>query len=46
MVACPPRAELRGYLVQDGSLGPEQMEQIESHVEFCASCQEVLDAPG
>jgi serine/threonine protein kinase len=43
MVACPERAELRGYLVQDGSLGPDRMEQIESHVESCAACQEVLD---
>ena len=43
MVACPPREELREYLVQDGSLGPDQMEQIESHVEFCKLCQEVLE---
>ena len=43
MVACPPRGELRGYLIQDGSLGPDEMEQIESHVEFCALCQEILD---
>ena len=43
MVACPPRKELRGYLTQDGSLGPEQMEHVESHVEFCAPCQEILD---
>ena len=25
---------IRGYLVQDGSLGSDEMEQIESHVEF------------
>ena len=25
MVACPARAELRRYLIHDGSLGPEQM---------------------
>ena len=43
MGACPPRQELRGYLIQDGSLGPDQMEQVESHVEFCKLCQEVLD---
>ena len=53
MVACPPRRELRGYLIQDESLGPDQIEQIESHVEQCASCQEILgvlddedDSPG
>ena len=44
MVACPPRAELRRYLIQDESLGPEQIERIESHVETCPSCQEILDA--
>ena len=43
MVACPPRGALRGYLVQDGSLGSDEMEQIESHVGFCALCQEILD---
>ena len=43
MVACPARAELRQYLRQDGSLSPEQMGWIESHVETCRSCQEVLD---
>ena len=37
MVACPPRGSLRGYLVQDDSLCPDEMEQIESHVEFCAA---------
>src|SRR5437763_15106465 len=43
MVACPPRGDLRGYLIQDGSLGPVEMEQIESHVDLCALCQELLD---
>ncbi len=43
MVACPARAELRLYLVQDDSLGPEQIEGIEAHVETCPSCQDVLD---
>jgi serine/threonine protein kinase len=43
MVACPARGELRGYLIQDGSLGSEEMEQIEWHVEWCAMCQEVLE---
>ena len=43
MADCPGRGELRGYLIQDGSLGPEQTEQIESHVEWCALCQEILD---
>jgi serine/threonine protein kinase len=42
MVACPPRAELRGYLIQDGSLEPDRMELIEGHVEFCLMCQEIL----
>ena len=53
MVACPPRRELRGYVSQDGSLGPDQMEQIESHVEECSLCQAILgllddedDSPG
>jgi serine/threonine protein kinase len=43
MVACPPRDNLRGYVVQDESLGPDQIEQIESHIEFCKLCQEVLE---
>jgi serine/threonine protein kinase len=43
MVACPPRKTLRGYLIQDDSLKPDEMERIEAHVEFCAFCQEVLD---
>jgi serine/threonine protein kinase len=43
MVACPARGELRGYVVQDGSLGPDEMDQIEHHVEFCKLCQEVLE---
>ena len=34
MVACPPRGDLRRYLIQDGSIGPDEMEQIESHVEL------------
>ena len=43
MVACPPARELRRYLIQDESLGPEQIERIEAHVETCPSCQELLD---
>jgi serine/threonine protein kinase len=43
MVACPARAELRLYLVRDDSLGSGHVEQIEEHVETCASCQAVLD---
>ena len=42
MADCPPRGELRGYLVQDGSLEPDRMELIEGHVEFCLMCQEIL----
>ena len=42
MVACPPSGKLRGYLTQDGSLGPDELEQIELHVEFCALCQKIL----
>ena len=28
MVACPARAELHRYLIQDDSLSPEQVERI------------------
>ena len=42
MAACPPRGELRGYVTQDGSLRPDQMDEIELHVEWCALCQEIL----
>ena len=43
MVACPAREELRRYLTQDDSLGPELIEQIAEHIETCPSCQELLD---
>jgi serine/threonine protein kinase len=43
MIDCPARVELRKYLTRDGSLGPEQCERIEAHVEDCASCQAVLE---
>jgi serine/threonine protein kinase len=43
MSACPPRGELREYLTQDGLLGPDRMELIEGHVEFCLMCQEILE---
>jgi serine/threonine protein kinase len=43
MVACPARAELRLYLIQDDSLGPGQIEGIEAHVESCPSCQAALE---
>jgi serine/threonine protein kinase len=43
MIGCPTRLELRKYLTRDGSLGPEQCERIEVHVEDCVSCQGVLD---
>ena len=42
MVACPTHVELRRYLIQDESLGQEQNERIEAHVETCRSCQAVL----
>ena len=42
MVACPARAELRRYLIQDDSLSPEQIERIVEHVETCPSCQQLL----
>lgn len=42
MVACPTPRELRKYLIQDGSLAPERSQQIEWHVETCATCQGVL----
>ena len=35
MVACPARAELHRYLIQDDSLSPEQIERIVEHVETC-----------
>ena len=43
MVACPARAELHQYLIQDDSLSPEQIERIVEHVEICPACQELLD---
>jgi serine/threonine protein kinase len=43
MVACPARAELRRYLIQDDSLSPEQIERIVDHIEICPSCQELLE---
>jgi len=43
MVACPARAQLHQYLIQDDSLSPEQIERIVEHVERCPSCQELLD---
>ncbi len=43
MVACPARAELRLYLNQDDSLGPAQIEGIETHIETCPICQAVLN---
>jgi Protein kinase domain/Domain of unknown function (DUF4384)/Putative zinc-finger len=44
MVACPARTELRIYLNDDGTLGPERLEEIESHIATCRSCQKVLDS--
>ena len=43
MVACPARAELHRYLIQDDSLSPEQIERIVEHIESCPACQELLD---
>jgi eukaryotic-like serine/threonine-protein kinase len=45
VVACPTLEELRRYLywTRDGTLGPDQIERIESHIEACAACQGVLD---
>ena len=43
MVACPARAELHRYLIQDDSLSPEQIEWIVEHVETCPSCQALLE---
>src|SRR5260370_41237238 len=43
MRACPAGARRRRCLTQDESLGPTQLEQSESHVEMCPSCQDVLD---
>ena len=38
-----PRAAPCRYLIQDDSLGPEQIEWIVEHVETCPSCQALLD---
>jgi len=43
MVGCPSRAELRQYVTRDNSLGPDQVAQLESHIEECAACQDELD---
>jgi serine/threonine-protein kinase len=43
MDAHPMRAELRRYVTQDRSLGPDRLNQIEMHVEKCPVCQDVLD---
>jgi serine/threonine protein kinase len=43
MNACPARAQLHRYLVQDDSLTPEQVEWIADHVETCESCQALLE---
>jgi serine/threonine protein kinase len=40
---CPARAELRRYLTQDRSLGPDRLTEIEWHIETCPSCQDELD---
>ena len=43
MAACPARAQLHQYLIQDDSLSPEQVEWIVEHVETCRSCQARLE---
>ena len=43
MIACPARAQLHQYLIQDDSLTPEQVEWIADHVETCQSCQALLE---
>jgi eukaryotic-like serine/threonine-protein kinase len=43
MAACPARAQLHRYLIQDESLGPEQIEWIAEHVETCQACQAILN---
>ena len=43
MIACPARAQLHQYLIQDDSLSPEQVEWIADHVETCQSCQALLE---
>jgi serine/threonine protein kinase len=43
MAACPARAQLHRYLIQDESLGPEQIEWIAEHVETCQACQRLLE---
>jgi serine/threonine protein kinase len=43
MIACPVYTELRCYLIGDPSVGTERIEEIESHVDTCRSCQQALD---
>ena len=43
MIGCPARVELRKYVTRDGSLGPEQYDWVEAHVEECIACQRMLD---
>ena len=43
MAACPARAQLHRYLIQDESFGPEQIEWIAEHVETCQACQALLN---
>jgi serine/threonine protein kinase len=43
MIACPARAQLHHYLLQDDSLSPDQLERIADHVETCESCQALLE---
>jgi serine/threonine protein kinase len=43
MNGCPDRVELRKYLTRDDSLGQEQYDGIEAHIEKCLACQGMLD---
>src|SRR6516165_5075648 len=43
MIACPARAQLQQYLIQDDSLTPDQVAWIADHVETCVSCQALLE---
>jgi serine/threonine protein kinase len=43
MNGCPDRVELRKYVTRDGSLGPEQYDSVEAHIEECLACQGMLD---
>jgi serine/threonine protein kinase len=43
MTECPTVEELRGYVTGARSLGPDQSQRIEEHLETCDACRAELD---